>query len=584
MTVEAHAKIPTGRPPSVTTRLLAVLIVVVPSLARAADPIRDLQKEYVAKKNERVERAYHFGSQGKGSVFSNHTQHTNRLLPFYTFGNAIDPSTVIGINSLYRDSSKIKALYGFEPANTLNPDAEYCDQSDFAKLQRDAIRNGAKHLFIVWFDGLDWDTTRAAAIAKTGKVYTEGKGSGLLFQDYDAKGTATFGYYVTSPTHDKHEFDVDKQTVTIPANSMGGGYDFKLGGAKPWAAPKARGYLKGQSADEVDREEVTKAAGVLHAYTDSSTSAAEFVSGVKSYNNGLNVTDDGKFVESILFHELQAKGWKVGTATSVPFDHASPAAMYAQNVYRNDYQDIGRAMLGQVGIVQEAGKYRLMPGLDVVIGTGFGQSIIDKTAKEAETRKKDHGMNMIVGNNYITATDKGAIDVKNGGKYVVVETTSGMHGGNAVRGAARRAANEGKRLFGLFGSEKFDHLPYRTVDGRFDPVEGIRGNAESYSQTDLIEQPTLADMTEAALTVLSAAKGKPFALFVEAGDVDYGLHDNNLDNAIGAVYSGEAALKVVFDWVEANSNWDESVVIVTGDHGHYLVVDDPEALAKAAKK
>jgi alkaline phosphatase len=86
-------------------------------------------------------------------------------------------------------------------------------------------------------------------------------------------------------------------------------------------------------------------------------------------------------------------------------------------------------------------------------------------------------------------------------------------------------------------------------------------------------------MTRAALTVLAAKPGQPFALFVEAGDVDFALHDNNLDNAIGAVHSGEEAVRAIIDWVERNSNWDESVLIVTADHGHYLVLDDPEALA-----
>ena len=47
--------------------------------------------------------------------------------------------------------------------------------------------------------------------------------------------------------------------------------------------------------------------GVLHAYTDSSQSAAEMISGVKSYNNGVNVTDDGRLVTT-LFHELQDAG------------------------------------------------------------------------------------------------------------------------------------------------------------------------------------------------------------------------------------------------------------------------------------
>ena len=73
-----------------------------------------------------------------------------------------------------------------------------------------------------------------------------------------------------------------------------------------------------------------------------------------------------------LFHELQDQGWKTGTVTSVPFCHASPAGMYVQNVERDDYQDIARAMLGLPGIIQEARQARLHPGLDVVIGTGFG--------------------------------------------------------------------------------------------------------------------------------------------------------------------------------------------------------------------
>ena len=40
--------------------------------------------------------------------------------------------------------------------------------------------------------------------------------------------------------------------------------------------------------------------------------------------------------------------------TSVPFDHVSPAVMYAQNVDRDDYQDLAREMLGLPGIIQQA--------------------------------------------------------------------------------------------------------------------------------------------------------------------------------------------------------------------------------------
>ena len=88
-------------------------------------------------------------------------------------------------------------------------------------------------------------------------------------------------------------------------------------------------------------------------------------------------------------------------------------------------------------------------------------------------------------------------------------------------------------------------------------------------------------MTEAALDVLLVRPGQPFILFVEAGDVDFALHANNLDNAIGAIFSGEEAVRTVVRWVETHSNWDESVVIVSSDHGHYLVIDDLRALTVA---
>jgi alkaline phosphatase len=547
---------------------------------RGADRLKELQTAYVVGARQKMLRAYHFGSQGAGDVFSNHTSHSNRLVPVYLFGKKADLSAVMGENSRYRDPEKVRALYGVVPPNTVNPRAVYADQSDLYGVQKEAIARGAKHLFILWFDGLDWPTTQAAAIVKTGKVYTEGKGSGLIFQDYDAGGTAQYGFAVTSPTHEKNRPDVNTQTVVIPAESLGGGYDARIAGANPWSPGplglKASGYLKGQSANAADQAGVLAAGGVLHAYTDSSQSAAEMISGVKAYNNGVNVTDDGRLVTT-LFHELQDVGWKVGTVTSVPFDHVSPAAMYAQNVYRDDYQDLARAMLGLPGIIQEARRGPLHPGLDVVIGTGFGVITNPKSLAE-------QGRNGILGDLFITDADFAAIDVKNGGKYVVVHTEPGVNGGQALKQAAA-AARGSARLFGFFGRAGLDHLPYQTADGRYNPASSIASNkgdtrpAEWYSSSDRIEQPTLVQMTDAALTVLAAETTQPFALFVEAGDVDFALHGNNLDNAIGAVYSGEEAVRSIIRWVESHSNWDESVLLVSSDHGHYLVVDDPQALA-----
>lgn len=575
---------PRTRPPSgLLPALVGAALAVVgagPGAARGEDRLRQMQADAIARRAEKIARPYHFGSQGAGDVYSNHASHSNRLIPVYAFGRKVDLGAVTGANSAYRDPAKVRALYGRLPERTVNPAAEYCDQSDLYRVQRDAVARGVRHLFVVWFDGMDWEATRAAAIAKSGKVYAEGEGSGLFFQDFAAEGSAQFGHYVTSPTHDKNQFDADVQTVTIPPDSLGGGYDAAIAGPNPWTlgplGPKAPGYLKGQSANVADRKGVADVGGILHAYTDSSTSAGEFATGVKAYNNGINVTDDGRFVPT-LFAQLQAGGWRVGTVTSVPFDHASPAAMYAHNVHRDDYQDLAREMLGLNSIVQATGHGQALPGLDVVMGTGFG------LAGKFEGMSKQQGKNAVEGNPHIADADKAAIDVRNGGKYVVAQTAEGVAGGPALRAAAVKAAADGHRLFGFYGKKEFNHLPYRTADGRFDPVAGIAGKTEAYTPADLAETPTLVDMTEAALTVLAGTPGRPFALFVEAGDVDFALHANNLDDAVGAVLSGDDAVRAIAAWVEKHSNWDESALIVTADHGHYLVIDDPAALAGTAR-
>jgi alkaline phosphatase len=157
--------------------------------------------------------------------------------------------------------------------------------------------------------------------------------------------------------------------------------------------------------------------------------------------------------------------------------------------------------------------------------------------------------------------------------------------------AAADAVRRKLRLFGFFGTAE-GNLPLQTADGDFEPAGGLPASGEidplrqkygstiHYSEADITENPTLADMARAALDVLSS-RGN-FWLMVEAGDVDWASHANNIDTSIGAVRSGDAAFRAVVDWIERRSDWKDTVVIVTSDHGHMFVLTEPEAFASPA--
>jgi len=527
----------------------------------ADDWIRDLQTKAIEQGRA------DFGHWGTDPAkYTAWGSHSNRLIPVYTFGTKgagpkVDLESYTGPHSLYRDANEIRRIYGRLPERTLNPTAEYLDQTNLFDLQVAAVAAGKKHIFLVVFDGMDWQTIQAAAIQNTQSVtYTEGRGTGLHWLDYNAGGTSQFGFMVTSPHNEGTDVDPDLQKVKNPGGKMFGGYDPLRGGAAPWETIDL-GYLISKPADKV----------FPHAYTDSSSSASSMTAGLKTFNGAVNVDYNGIQVETIA-HRLQREGWLVGAISSVPISHATPAASYAHNVERDDYQDLTRDMLGLKSISHPV---QPLPGLDVVIGGGYGHVAL---------QAKSAGMNFVAGNVYLTKDDERAVDVKNGGKYIVATRESGVAGAAKLQQAAAQAAQSGQRLLGFYGNGKYNgHLPFATADGDYKPTLGRAASAstpsltEVYKPEDLTENPTLAEMTQAGITALARPE-KKFWVLVESGDVDWANHNNNIDNSIGTVKSGEKAVKVITDWVEQHSNWNDALVIVTADHGHLLVLTKPELL------
>ncbi len=485
------------------------------------------------------------------------TNHSNRLIPIYVYGDQFQQ--FMGSGSLYRNESSLKQLYERLPDETLNPDAEYADQTDVFRLQKNAMESGRKkYVFLIVFDGMDWQTTLAAATYRAAKVnYDSGRGAGLLFQDYKGVSSADFGFFVTSPHDDHFEGDVNTQTLLPPKKIVLGGYNAQLGGPTPWSVPSDVEYHIGRNV------------AVPHAFTDSSSSATSMTAGVKTYNGSINVMPDGTQVETIAHWAQREKNMSVGTVTSVPMSHATPAAAYAHNVVREDFQDLTRDMLGLKSIAHPTAP---LAGLDVIIGCGYGESILESGGQ---------GVNWLPGNRYLTEYDKKAVSLEANGKYLVVERQAGVNGSEAISAAAAKAAKEHHRLLGFFGV-KGGHLPFRTANGDYRPVQDVKA-AEVYSEADIKENPILADMATAAIEVLSQ-NPNGFWLMIEAGDVDWANHANNIDNSIGAVLSGDLAFAKVVEWIDSNHAWEESLVIVTADHGHYLNLLQPQAIADAAAK
>ncbi len=292
------------------------------SAPTSAVAMRQLQAEAV--RQDYADWGYWGARPSKYTGWGNHS---NRLIPVYTFG--IDLASVRGEHSPYRSRERLVHLYGYLPTETLNPQAEYFDETDIYRIQQAAVAQGKKRIILVIFDGMDWQTTQAAAVFKSGSVkYREGRGSGLHFLDY--RGAPTdFGYFVTSPRNVGTEVDVDAQALINPGGKKRGGYSWRRGGDTPWAAETDPRYVISKSRD------------CPHAYADSASAGTSLTTGVKTYDDAINVDSEGRQLETI-GRQLQRRGFAVGAVTSVPISHATPATAYANNVFRDDYQDLAR--------------------------------------------------------------------------------------------------------------------------------------------------------------------------------------------------------------------------------------------------
>ena len=156
------------------------------------------------------------------------------------------------------------------------------------------------------------------------------------------------------------------------------------------------------------------------------------------------------------------------------------------------------------------------------------------------------------------------------GSATLLEHATADRGYRSVRTAGELATVgdlAGGRLLGLFAQV---HLTRR-----YEPLEARQGGTTTTDgrcvEQDRGTQPTLAQMTEAAIRLLDNPDG--FFLQVEGASIDKSEHERDVCGAIGELEDLDVAVQVALDYQAAHP---DTLVVVTGDHAHstQIVMDD----------
>ena len=303
--------------------------------------------------------------------------------------------------------------------------------------------------------------------------------------------------------------------------------------------------------------------------TDSAASGTALFSGVKTIRGKVAVSAEGERLSTIA-DKARALDKGVGAVTTVAVSHATPAAWYAHNDDRfNAFAIAEEGLFGDPTATLRGSGWRRSArewweGAKYIGGVWRERGTL-AAAKEAWRGRFDlyrggHGRTLppadviigattpgFVGERYLNAFIEKALveEARRPGGPALVERIPGQRdGGRRLLAVAERP--DVTRLAGLFG------FSYRRADGS--------GHNP--------ENPTLAEMTRAALAVLER-NPRGSVLMVESGAVDFAGHANSMDLLIGEQTAFEEAVEAVAGWVEDDTNdsgWDNTLVIVTGDH------------------
>lgn len=275
---------------------------------------------------------------------------------------------------------------------------------------------------------------------------------------------------------------------------------------------------------------------------DSACTATAYLCGVKANYATIGVTgavpyrnceaslDESTHLTSIA-RWSQLKGKRTGVVTTTRITHASPAGAYANVANRNWESDSDVTSSGLNSTVCRDIAYQLVYGetgknLNVALGGGRRAFIPSSmTDEEGSYGVRSDDLDLIDGwLNQKKENGKSAEYVWNRDQLLNVSNTTDF-------------------LLGLFESS---HCVY---------------NLES----DKTTEPTLEEMTEAAIKILNKGENG-FFLFVEGGRIDHAHHSTYAKKSLDETVEFSKAVQKAVDLTSS----DDTLIVVTSDHSHTL--------------
>lgn len=332
------------------------------------------------------------------------------------------------------------------------------------------------------------------------------------------------------------DFPVRLAMAHYPARA--GSYDDAKPGSNTWA----KGYNTVAAWSDT--------AYLRRDYTESAAAATAMATGQKTYNNSVGMSVEHDTLEN-LTGLAKKMGKATGVVTSVPFSHATPAGFVAHNVVRTNYPQIAYDMI-------------LGSRCDVIMGCGDPMYDNDGVAQVSKWKSAKYVGDSLFWSNFLRGSgSRTTFTVE--GKLRSVNDSDGDGKPDpwfVIRDRESfRKLSKGKVPARVFGCPHVYSTLQQSRKFAGADSAGLKPFETPFNQ----EVPTLSEMAEGALNVLSN-NPKGFFLMIEGGAIDWAAHGNQKGRLIEEMTGFNDAVNSVISWVEHHSSWDETLVIVTGDH------------------